>query len=63
MEFSELVKLAGGFVEARAIQAARELGVFEALKNSRDPSNVAAAIRCDPRATEILLNARSRSVF
>jgi hypothetical protein len=57
MEFSELVKLAGGFVEARAIQAARELGVFEALKNSRDASNVAAAIRCDPRATEILLNA------
>jgi hypothetical protein len=57
MEFSDLVKLAGGFVEARAIQAARELGVFEALKNSRDASNVAAAIRCDSRATEILLDA------
>jgi hypothetical protein len=57
MEFSELAKLTGGFVEARLIQAGVELGAFEALKASRDTEGVAAAIRCDPRATEILLDA------
>ena len=57
MDFSELSKLAGGYVEARAIQAALEIGVFEALRDSKDASGVAGAIRCDPRATELLLNA------
>jgi hypothetical protein len=57
MEFLELSKLAGGFVEARLIQAGVGLDVFEALRASTDAAGVAAAIRCDPRATEILLDA------
>jgi len=57
MDYSELVKLAGGYVEARALQTAVELGMFEALRDSRDAESVAVAIRCDPRATKLLLNA------
>jgi SAM-dependent methyltransferase len=57
MNFSELAKLAGSYVEARAIQAALELGVFEALINSQEAGGIAAAIRCDARATKLLLNA------
>ena len=57
MDFTDVAKLAGGFVEARAIQAALEIGVFEALRYSKDASGVAGAIRCDIRATELLLNA------
>jgi hypothetical protein len=57
MEFSELVKLAGGFVEARLIQAGVELGIFEALRDSTDAEGVALRIKSDMRATEVLLNA------
>lgn len=58
MEFSALAKLASGYMEARAIQAALSLGVFEALKDSsRDAQGVASSTRCDLRATELLLNA------
>jgi precorrin-6B methylase 2 len=57
MEFSELARLAGGYAEARAIQAAVKLGVFEALKDPKDAGGIAAMIHCDPRATAMLLNA------
>jgi hypothetical protein len=57
MDFSELTKLTGGSVEARAIQAAVDLGVFDALKDSGDAARVAQGTRCDARATELLLNA------
>ncbi len=57
MDFSELTRLAGGYAEARAVQAAVELGVFDALKESGDPAHVAQATRGDARATELLLNA------
>lgn len=57
MEFSDLARLAGGYMEARAIQAAVELGVFDALRGPKNASTVARAIRCDSRATELLLNA------
>jgi len=58
MDFSELAKLASGHVEARAIQVAVSLGVFEALKDgSRDAATIASLLRTDPRATELLLHA------
>jgi hypothetical protein len=58
MNFADLARLASGHMEARAIQAAVGLGVFEALKDtSRDAQGVASSIRCDLRATELLLNA------
>jgi SAM-dependent methyltransferase len=57
MDYSELAKLAGGYVEARAIQAALDLGLFEALRDAKDAGGVATATGCDPRATKLLLNA------
>lgn len=57
MNFAELARLAGGYAEARALQAAIELGVFDALKESGDAARIARATRCDTRATELLLNA------
>ncbi|MBI2087302.1 MAG: hypothetical protein HYT78_01010 [Deltaproteobacteria bacterium] len=58
MDFSDLVRLAGGYLEARAIQVAVSLGVFDALQErSRDAPAVAQAIGADLRGTEPLLNA------
>ncbi|HEY1267289.1 MAG TPA: methyltransferase [Candidatus Binatia bacterium] len=57
MDFSALARLAGGYAEARTIQAAVELGVFEALQHTRDASQLSAYLSCDPRAMELLLDA------
>ena len=58
MDFARLMGLAGGHAEARAIQAAFKLGLFEALADGdRDAGELAAAIRCDRRATMLLANA------
>lgn len=58
MNFSELARLAGGHVEARIVQAAVELGIFDALSSdSRDAQEVAILLGLDPRATDLLLNA------
>jgi len=58
MEFTDLARLAGGYLEARAIQVAVSLGVFEALeRRSLDAPAVASSVNADPRATEIFLNA------
>jgi len=58
MGFGEIATMAGGHAEARAIQVALKLGLFEAL--SRSPLNeesLARAIRADARATGLLANA------
>lgn len=58
MEFSDLSRLASAHVEARIIQTAVELGVFDSLKNK--PLNagaVSASLRTNLPATELLLNA------
>ncbi|MGH8011027.1 MAG: methyltransferase [Candidatus Binataceae bacterium] len=58
MEFAELAAMAGGHAEARAIQIALKLGVFEALaQGPHEPAEIAARIRCDERAVTILVNA------
>jgi predicted O-methyltransferase YrrM len=58
MDFSDLAKLASGHVEARAIQVAVSLGLFDILKDrNQDASTIASSIHADPRATELLLNA------
>jgi 3-hydroxy-5-methyl-1-naphthoate 3-O-methyltransferase len=58
MEFSELAAMAGAHAEARAIQVALKLGMFEALaQQALDAGRLAAAIACEPRATAILGNA------
>jgi SAM-dependent methyltransferase len=58
MDFARLMSLAGGHAEARAIQTAFKLRLFEALANEdRDAGALAVAIRCDRRATMLLANA------
>lgn len=53
-----LVDTQVNFTMARAIQAAAELGVFEAIgKGQRTASDIAAVCKTDPKATEHLLNA------
>ena len=49
MEFSDLAGLAGAHAQARAIQVALKLGMFEALaERALDADALAAAIGCDP---------------
>lgn len=58
MDFSQLMGLASGHVEARIVQTAVELKVFEAVE-ARPLSSIAAAaqLQLNERALELLLNA------
>ena len=57
--FARLAGIAGGYVEARILQAAVALGVFDALRDESGAGAgiVAGAIGADPRATGLLLDA------
>ncbi len=58
MEFRELARLNGGYVESRILHAAVVLGIFDALSaTGHTAAEVAQRLRTDPRATELLLNA------
>ena len=58
MKFSDLPRLASGHLEARIIQAAVELEIFDALGNDAlDAGTVAKALNLEPRATDLMLNA------
>ena len=58
MNYSDLMKLAGGHVEARIVQAAVELEVFEAIgTHALEAASVAKLLDLEPRATELMLNA------
>jgi SAM-dependent methyltransferase len=58
MDFAELSALASGHAEARAIQTALKLGIFEVLDSSPlDESALAAAISANRRATALIANA------
>lgn len=58
MDFSQLMGLASGHVEARIVQSAVELRIFDAIE-ARPLSSIAAAaqLQLDARALELLLNA------
>ncbi|MBV8358429.1 MAG: hypothetical protein JO189_10895 [Deltaproteobacteria bacterium] len=57
LDFTRLMEMAGGHAEARAIQTALKLGLFEALHpDERDSDALAAAIHCEARATMLLAN-------
>lgn len=56
-EARALRKLWGGFQASRALIAANSLGVFEVLHTPKTARAAASALRTDPRATEVLLNA------
>jgi 3-hydroxy-5-methyl-1-naphthoate 3-O-methyltransferase len=58
LSFGEIAALAGGHAEARAIQVALKLGLFEAIANApRDEASLATAVRTEPRTTGLLANA------
>ncbi len=58
MDFAELSALAGGHAEARAIQVALKLGIFEALAHEElDEQRLASAIGCAAQPTGLLANA------
>ncbi len=58
MDFTQLMRLAGGHVEARLTQTALELTIFDALENSAATAEaVANRLKLEPKATELLLNA------
>ena len=58
MNFTELMRLAGGHVEARLTQTALELAIFDALQDSAATAEaVANRLKLEPKATELLLNA------
>jgi hypothetical protein len=58
MNFSRLMGLATGHVEARIVQTAVELAIFETLEDSVLGSEaVAHRLKLEPKAAELLLNA------
>ena len=58
MSFSRLMSLAGGHAEARIVQNAVALGVFDVLESEPRPATeVAALLQLDGNAAELLLNA------
>ncbi|HEV2171870.1 MAG TPA: methyltransferase [Candidatus Binatus sp.] len=58
MDFAELAALASGHAEARAIQTALKLGIFEVLESGPlDAAALAEAISTNRRATALLTNA------
>jgi SAM-dependent methyltransferase len=58
MDFSRLMGLASGHVEARIVQTAVELGVFDALEASPlGAETIAMTLKLDRQAAEVLLNA------
>jgi SAM-dependent methyltransferase len=58
MDFAELSALASGHAEARAIQTALKLGIFEVLEPAPlDDAALAAAISANRRATALIANA------
>ena len=58
MDFSELARLASGHVEARIVQVAVELGVFDAIGDqAMDAGCIASSLGTEGRATILFLNA------
>src|SRR5262245_28806549 len=58
MDFTELMRLVSGHVEARLTQTALELAIFDALEDSAATAEVVAKrLKLEPKATELLLNA------
>jgi SAM-dependent methyltransferase len=58
MEFAELAAMAGAHAQARAIQVALKLGIFDLLaQGPQDESGIARTLGADQRATMLLANA------
>ena len=58
MNFSQLMGLAAGHVEASIVQTAVELKIFDAIEqSSKSAVAIARALDLEPQATELILNA------
>ena len=58
MDFAQLAALTGGHAEARAIQTAVKLGLFDSLGHGpRDASELATSLKVDRRAIAVLADA------
>ena len=58
MEFAELARINGAFIESRILETAVALGIFDALKDGPVTSTVVATrLATDRRATGLLMNA------
>lgn len=58
MDFSDLTQLASGHAEARIVQVAVELKIFETIgSDALEAKIVANSLDLEPRATELMLNA------
>jgi hypothetical protein len=58
VDYSDLMKLASGHVEARIVQAAVELEIFENIgTHALEVASLAKSLDLEPRATELMLNA------
>jgi len=58
MDFSSMASLASGHVEARIVQVAVSLGVFDALvQKGQNALSLSSSLGTEPRATEMFLNA------
>lgn len=58
MEFRELARLNSGYAESRILQAAVNLGIFDALEaGGRTAGEIAGRLGTDARATGLVLNA------
>jgi SAM-dependent methyltransferase len=58
MNFSQIMALASGHAEARILQTAVSLGIFETLQSvPQTAQEVASKLHLEPKATELLLNA------
>jgi len=58
MDFSSLASLASGHVEARIVQVAMSLGVFDALEQKgQNALSLSSTLETEKRATELFLNA------
>jgi len=57
MDFADLTRINGAFIESRILQTAVLLGIFDAVNDSATAETVAARLRTNPRATGMLMNA------
>jgi predicted transcriptional regulator len=58
MNFSQLLALASGHAEARIVQTAMQLTIFDTLQDCTLSSHeIACRLALEPKATELLLNA------
>lgn len=58
MNFSQLMSLTSGHAEARIVQIANEIGIFDAIGDKgKSADTLSRALKLDTQATELLLNA------